>query len=63
MKSNTFCVDFMVKLIRRLSGNLIYYLLSIKIPDNLKTNFANKISIKSISTLSIYKLHTNRSGN
>ena len=32
----------MVKLIWRLSGNLIYYVFSMKAPDNLQTNFTIK---------------------
>ena len=42
MKSDTFYGDFMVKLIWRLSGNLIYDVFSLKIPGNLHTNFTIK---------------------
>ena len=37
VKSDTFYGDFMVKLVRRLSGNLIYHAFSIKIPDKLQS--------------------------
>ena len=38
MKSKSFYEDFMVKLIWRLSGNLIYHVFSMKALDNLQTN-------------------------
>ena len=34
--------DSMVKLMWRLSGNLIYHVFSMKTPENLQTNFAIK---------------------
>ena len=37
MESNTFYRDFMLKLIWRFSGNLIYHVFSIKTLDNLWT--------------------------
>ena len=43
MESDTFYGDFMVKLIWRLFGNLIYHVFSWKTPDNLQIN----INIKS----------------
>ena len=48
MESDTFYGDFMAKLIWRLSGNLIYNVFSVKIPDNFQTNFTIK-SRKSIT--------------
>ena len=42
MESDTFCGDFMVKLIWRLSGDLIYHVFTIKAPDDLQTNFIMK---------------------
>ena len=51
MGSDTLYGDFMMKLIWRLSGNLIYHIFSIKIPDNLQTNFTIKSPMKvSLST-------------
>ena len=38
-KSDTFHGDFIVKLIWRLSGNFICHVLSMRAPDNLRTNF------------------------
>ena len=42
MESDTFYGDFVVKLTRRLSGNLIYHVFSMKTPDNIQTNFTIK---------------------
>ena len=42
MESDTSYGDFMVKLIRRLSGNFIYYVFSMETPDNLQINFTTK---------------------
>ena len=42
MESDTFYGNFTAKLKRRLSGNLIYHVFSIKTPDNLQTNFTLK---------------------
>ena len=42
MESDTFYGDFMVKLIWRLSGNLIYHVFSMKTPDNLQAYFTIK---------------------
>ena len=39
MNSDSFHEDCMVKLIWRLSGNLIYHVFSMKTPDYLHTNF------------------------
>ena len=41
--SDTFYRDFMVKLIRRLSGNLIY---SMKTPDDLQSITLHSVSIR-----------------
>ena len=38
----TFNEDFVVKLIWRLSVELIYHVFSMKTPDNLQTNFTTK---------------------
>ena len=43
MESDTFYRDFMVKLIWRLFGSLIYNVFSMKIQDNLRTNFYHEI--------------------
>ena len=54
----------MVKLMWRLSGDLIYHAFSTTTLDNLQTDFTIKSpSKKSLSTLSPYSLHTNYSGN
>ena len=64
MESDTFCGNFMVKLIWGLPGNLFYHVFSMKTPDNLQTNFTMKSPLKvSLSTLSPYYRHTNHSGN
>ena len=42
MENSTFHGDLMVKLIWRLSSNLIYHVFSINTPDNLQTNFTIK---------------------
>ena len=42
MESDTSYGDFMVKLIWRLSGNLIYHVCFMKTPDNLQANFTIK---------------------
>ena len=42
MKSDTFYGEFKVKIIWRLSGNLIHHVFSMKTPDNLQTDFAIK---------------------
>ena len=42
MENDTPYGDFMVKLIWRLSGKLIYHVFFMKIPDNLQTNFSIK---------------------
>ena len=55
--------DFMAKLIWRLSGNLIYHIYPIRIPDNLHTNFTIKSQKVSLSTLPPYNLHTNHPDN
>ena len=39
----------MVKLIWKLSCNLVYHVFSLKTPDNLQTDFYHEISIKSIT--------------
>ena len=39
MVTDTFYGDFMVKLIWRLSGNLVYHIFSMTTSDNLQTNF------------------------
>ena len=39
MESNVFYGDFKVKLIERLSTNLIYHVFSVKAPDYLQANF------------------------
>ena len=42
MKCDTFYADFMVKLIWRFCGDLIFYAFSMKAQDNLQTNFTIK---------------------
>ena len=55
MDSDTFYGDFMIRLIWRLSGDLIYHTFSMKIPDNIQPNFTREsVSIN---------LHTEHSGN
>ena len=55
MKSDTFYGEFMVKLIWRLSGNLIYHVLSMNTTRQFQTNF----TIKSLSKISLFALlHT-----
>ena len=62
--SDTFYADILVKLIWRFSGDLIYHVFFIKSPDNFQTNFTIKYPFKvSLSTLSLYNLHTNHAGN
>ena len=64
MESDTFYGDFILKLAWILSGNLIFHAFSMKTPDNLPTNISIKSPLKvSLSTLSLYNLHTNHSGN
>ena len=68
IESDTFYRDFMVTLICRLSGNLIYHVFSMKTPDNFRTNFTIIFTIKSpkkvsLSTLSANNLNTKHSGN
>ena len=42
MESNSCYEDFMVKLIWRLSGNLIYHVFPMKAPDSLQPNVTIK---------------------
>ena len=64
MESDTFCGDSMVKLMRRLFGDLIYQVFSKETPYNLHTNFTIKSPQKgSHSILSPYNLYSNHSGN
>ena len=64
MESDTFYEECMVKLIWRLSGDLIYHVLSMNTPRQFQTNFTTKSPLKiSLSTLSSYNLHINHSGN
>ena len=64
MESDAFYRYFIVKFIWRLSGNLIYRVFSMKIPDNVQTNFTIKSPLKvSLSTLFPCNLHTYHSGN
>ena len=63
MDSDTFYGDFMVKLIWRLLGNLIYHVFSMENLDDLHTIFTIKSPYTvSQSTLSPYSRHTNHSG-
>ena len=55
METDTFYEDFMVKLICKLSGNLIYHVFSMKTPDDLQTNFTIKsISLHTVSIQAPY---------
>ena len=64
IESDTFYAGFTVKLIRRLSVNLMYHVFSMKTLDNLQTRFTiknlNKMyhSPDCLRTVSIYSLHT-----
>ena len=51
MESDTFHGDFMVRLIWRLSGNLIYPVFSMKTPDNLQTNFTIHSPYSKVTTV------------
>ena len=42
MESDTLYGEFVLKLIWRLSGNLIYHVFSMRILNNLQTNFTIK---------------------
>ena len=42
IETETFYGDFLVKLMWRLFGNLIYHVFSMKTPGNLRTNFTIK---------------------
>ena len=65
MESDTFYVDFMVKLIWRYSGNLIYHVFSMKTLDNLQTNFIiNPYKLITLHTVLIqFPSVTDHSGN
>ena len=55
MERDTFYGDFMVKLIWKLSADLIYHVFSMKIPDNLQTNYSHPVTVK-VSTRFGYNL-------
>ena len=63
MEIDSFYGNFMVKLVWRLCGNLIYHVFSILSPENLQTNSTKESPQKvSLSSLFQYNRHTNRSG-
>ena len=54
--------DFRVQLIWTSSGNMIYYVFSMKVADNFQTDFTIKSPLK-IPLSTPYNLHTHYSGN